>query len=412
MDPSLTSRASSDLPAREVELWPVAGTETDQWVPSPAGLYTRRERQIQAGSYRRAVVPEIARAYPRVSAEVAARIEEATAEIVRFDAGPGIDAVPFPAILLRTESAASSRIERITASARAIATAEVDEGAAGRNAGEIVANTHAMQAAIELADNLDVRAILLMHQTLMAHQPDIAGQWRRQQIWIGAGEAGPRVADYVPPRHDTVPALMHDLTEFMTRTDMPVLIQAALAHAQFENIHPFVDGNGRTGRTLVHAILRNKGLTNQTTVPFSAGLLTDTRAYFDALAAYRDGNIVPIAAMLATAAIRAIANARELTADLRSVRDRWAETLKVRQGAAAWRLADLLVRQPVVTTETVTRELGLLPSNVPRTVRPFEEAGILIRSAGSRRNSRVWRAPEVLAQLEGFADRAGRRNWA
>src|ERR1700722_11468820 len=99
IDPSRTTRASSDLPAREVELWPVAGTETDLWVPSSAGLYTKRERQIQTGSYRRAVVPEIARAYPRVSAEVTARIEEATAEIVRFDAELGFGPVPFLAIL-------------------------------------------------------------------------------------------------------------------------------------------------------------------------------------------------------------------------------------------------------------------------------------------------------------------------
>ncbi len=391
--------------------WPVTGSETDRWVPSSTGLYTKRERQTQTGPYRRAVTPKIASARPQLSAEVSARVDEATAEIVRFDAEMGTEIVPFPAILLRTESAASSRIERLTASARAVATAEVDGDAAGRNAAEIVANTHAMQAAIELADHLDDRAILVMHKTLMAGEPAIAGQWRSQQVWIGPGEAGPRIADYVPPRHDTIPMLMDDLTAFMARTDMPVLIQAALAHAQFENIHPFADGNGRTGRTLVHAILRNKGLTHHATVPFSAGLLTDTGAYFDALAAYRSGDIVPIAALMATAAIRAIANARELTADLRSVRDRWAGALKVRRGAAAWRLADLLVRQPVVTTETITGELGLLPGNVPRTVGPLEDAGILVRSSGSRRNSRIWRAPEVLAELDSFADRAGRRTW-
>jgi hypothetical protein len=113
--------------------------------------------------------------------------------------------------------------------------------------------------------------------------------------------------------------------------------------------------------------------------------------------------------MMATAAIRAIANSRELIADLRAVRDEWNGTVNARRGAVAWRLADLLIRQPVISTETVTRELGILPGNVARTLRPFEEAGVLVSSAGSARNSRVWRAPRVLAQLDSFADRAGRR---
>jgi Fic family protein len=389
--------------------WPSTGTELDTWVPSPSSLYTKRERQAQTGSYQRAVVSPIADAVPSVSSEVNAQVDEASAEIVRFDAEMGAEIAPFAAILLRTESAASSKIEKLTASALAIATAEVDAGAA-RNAAEIVANTRMMRAAVDLADHLDIRAILKMHRILMAHQPVIAGRWRTQQVWIGAGEAGPRLADYVPPRHESVPPLMDDLVTFLARTDMPVLVQAALAHAQFETVHPFADGNGRAGRALVHAALRNKGLTTQVTIPVSAGLLTDTRAYFDALAAYRAGDVAPITSMLALAAVRSIANGRELVADLRSVRAGWTDSVKVRRGAAAWRLADLLIRQPVVTTETVASELGVLPNNVWRTLKPFEDAGVLVSSAGSRRNSRLWRAPEVLAQFDSFADRAGRRN--
>jgi Fic family protein len=372
-------------------------------------MYTKRERQAQTGPYQRAVVSPIADAVPSVRSEVSAQVDEASAEIVRFDAEMGADIAPFAAILLRTESAASSRIERLTASARAIATAEVDASAA-RNASEIVANTRMINAAIDLADQLDVRSILEMHRVLMTHQRDIAGVWRTQQVWIGAGEAGPRIADYVPPAYESVPALMDDLVTFLARTDMPVLVQAAIAHAQFETIHPFADGNGRTGRALVHALLRNKALTTQVTIPVSAGLLIDTGAYFDALMAYRDGDVAAIVSMLAMAAVRSIANGRLLVADLRSVRARWAHVVKARRGAAAWRLADLLIRQPVVTTEAVASELDVLPNNVWRTVKPLEDAGVVVSSSGSRRNSRLWRAPEVLAHLDAFADRAGRRN--
>jgi Fic family protein len=395
--------------AADVTSWAAAGTETDVWTPSERGIYTRRERQVQTGPYKRAVLPAIASATPWLSSDISAHVDEATAEIVRFDAEMGTDIAPFSAVLLRTESAASSRIERLTASARAVATAEVDERAASRNAAEIVANTHAMQAAVDLADRLDSAAVLAMHRVLMASHLDVAGQWRRQQVWIGPGDAGPRIADYVPPRYESVPVLMDDLTGFMARNDVPVLVQAAVAHAQFENVHPFADGNGRTGRALVHAILRNKGLTVHATVPVSAGLLTDTQGYFDALTAYRGGAVTPIVSMVATAAIRAIANSRELVADLRDLRDEWNGNVKARRAAAAWRLADLLIRQPVITTETVTTELDILPGNVARTLRPFEEAGVLVSSAGSVRNSKVWRAPQVLARLDSFADRAGRR---
>lgn len=400
------------LAAREAggASWPAARSEEATWQPNPAGRYTHRERQIQTGPYLRAVLPHIVGAQPWITGEAAAHVDEASAEIVRFDAEMGAEIAPFGAILLRTESAASSKIEQLSASARAIATAEVDEGAATRNAAEIVANTRAMQAVIGLASGqLDAEAILTAHRVLLASWPEVAGQWRRQQVWIGPGEAGPRVADYVPPHHDSVPGLVADLTAFIERTDIPVLIQAALAHAQFENIHPFADGNGRTGRALIHALLRNKGLTVQATVPVSAGLLADTAAYFNALRVYRDGDIEPIVSLLATASVRAVAGGRSLVEDLRAVREQWNTTVRVRRGAAAWRLADLLLRQPVITTETVTRELGVAASNVPRILKPLEAAGVLVSSAGSRRNSRIWRAPEILERLDKFADMADRR---
>ena len=389
--------------------WPAAGAEEDMWTPSDQGLYTRRERQVQTGPYHRAVLPTIRHAIPSVTSEVSAHVDEATTEIARFDAELGGEIASFSAVLLRTESTASSRIEHLSASARAIATAEVDERAAPRNAAEIVANAQAMQTATDLGDRIDGAGILAMHRVLMARHPGEAGRWRDQQVWIGAGEAGPRIAEYVPPRHQSVPGLIDDLVEFMARTDMPVLVQTAIAHAQFENIHPFTDGNGRTGRVIVQAMLRSKGLTSHAPVPVSAGLLTDTQAYFGALTAYRRGEVAPIVSMMAAAAIRAIANSRELVVGLRAIRDEWKATVRVRRGAAAWRLADLLVRQPVITSGIVAKELGLLPGNVARTLRPFEEAGVLVSSAGSSRLSKVWRAPQVLAELDSFADRAGRR---
>jgi Fic family protein len=202
---------------------------------------------------------------------------------------------------------------------------------------------------------------------------------------------------------------MDDLTAFMSRDDLPVLALAGAAHAQFETIHPFPDGNGRTGRALVHAILRNRALTRTTTVPISAGLLTDTAAYFNALTRYRDGDTEPIVSMLCSASLSAVANGRALVSDLRFIRKEWDERLRVRKGSDALRLADLLIRQPVVTTDVITRELGVTPNNVARIVSPFVTAGILTASRTGSRGKAIWRSPEVLSELDSFADRAGRR---
>ncbi|WP_239099992.1 Fic family protein [Phycicoccus sp. CSK15P-2] len=99
----------------------------------------------------------------------------------------------------------------------------------------------------------------------------------------GAGGSGAAPRDVVPPVAGRVPAAIDDLVDFVSRDDLPALAQAAITHAQFETIHPFVDGNGRTGRALLHAMLRAKGVSQHVSVPISAGLLTDTDGYYDAL---------------------------------------------------------------------------------------------------------------------------------
>ena len=142
--------------------------------------------------------------------------------------------------------------------------------------------------------------------------------------------------------------LIDDLVEFIGRDDVPVFAHASLAHAQLETIHPFEDGNGRTGRALVHAMLRSKGLTRTVTVPISAGLLVDIDAYFAALTAYRAGTPELIVERFAEAAFAAVANGRALVSDLRGVRAEWQARIRARRGAAAWQVADLLLRQPVV----------------------------------------------------------------
>jgi Fic family protein len=238
--------------------------------------------------------------------------------------------------------------------------------------------------------------------------PDPAGQWRTQQVWIGGGDYGPHDAAFVPPHHTHVPALITDLMEFVRRDDIPVLAHAAIAHAQFETVHPFTDGNGRTGRALIHAMLRAKELTRTVTVPIAAGLLTDVESYFDALTAYRRGDPAAIVTRMAEASLRAIINARQLVSEITDIRQHWGTLVKARIDAGTWQIADLALRLPVFDAEAASRELGIFPANAVRALGPLVDAGILTEFTGMRRN-RMWQAREILDALDAFAVRAGRR---
>lgn len=391
------------------EAWPAQTWEERPWVPSmSADLMPRSAAARHSGAYRAAVVPEIAELHPMLVGEVLALAEDASNAISRFDAEVGADLGPFASVLLRSESASSSTIENLTSGAKSIALAEL--GSDGkRNATAIVGNVAAMRAALDLADQLDEDSILAMHRALLERtEPAIAGKWRLEQVWVGGTSYGPHTADYVAPHHDRVPAAITDLVRFARRNDMPVLVHAAIAHAQFETIHPFPDGNGRTGRALIHSMLRGKGLTRKVTVPVSAGLLADTRHYFDTLTQYRQGEVAPIVETLAHATFRAIDNGRLLVGELRAIRQGWNESVKARRNSTPWRLADLLVGQPVVDAAVVAGELGVRGANALRPINALVDAGVLTEFTGFRRN-RMWQSSEVIAALDDFAARAGRR---
>ena len=389
--------------------WPPVRFERRPWEYDPDVPAPRRVRAVHRGDYRAAVPANIAGlAVVPVGADTSALATEAATEIARFDAEFGASAMAFAPLLLRSESASSSQIEHLTSSARAIALADL--GRTGRNnASLIVSNVRAMQAALNLAERLDGDAILAMHRVLMeSHWADIAGRWREQQVWIGGSRFGPHEADFIPPHHDRVPTGMADLSAFMARTDIPVLPHAAIAHAQFETIHPFPDGNGRVGRALVHALLKAGGLARTVTVPVSAGLLGDTDTYFAALTAYRAGDPEPIVKVMAEATFPAIGNGRRLAADLGRARARWADVISARRGAAAHRLADLLMQHPVVDMPLVSRELSLATSNAQHAIDRLVGDGVL-QLIGRGARDRVWEAPEVISALDRFAKRAKRR---
>jgi Fic family protein len=367
----------------------------------------------------------IAESTLQVDVALQAEAEDAVREITRFDAEvtaiaerraarQGDDAAtelaPLASVLLRTESASSSEIEGVTAGTRALAMAAID-AKAGPNAQLVTANVTAMQRAVALADSISVDTILAAHQALLdRHAYAAPGRLRDQQVWISSNALSPHTASFVPPHQSRVPAALDDLIAYVHRVDLPVLVQVAIAHAQFETIHPFNDGNGRIGRTLIHAMLRHSGVTRTLTVPVSAGLLTDTSAYFHALTDYREGYVETIIRQFINASFRAIGNGRILVDDLEQVYEGWSESLASRRGSAARRLLPHLLNQPAVNIAYVETVTGVALSAAQRAVEQLEEAGILKRAGGGRRY-RAWIAQDVIDALDAFAERVGRRGY-
>lgn len=392
--------------------WPAVEHEEVDWhledrIAATLDVFERRRR---SRPYRAAVTPDIAELDPAaaVAPDTLEAINDVAPAIIRLDAEMSALPVPMPAVLLRSESVASSQIERLTTSARNLAIAELGLDTRG-NAKLVAANTRAMTRALEAGDEVTPEAILAIHRALLAEsEPDVAGRWRQQQVWIGASAASPHGADYIAPVHARVPAAIDDLCAFAARRDVHPLVQAAVVHAQFETIHPFTDGNGRTGRVLIHTMMRRSGLTTSATVPVSAGLLRDTAAYFRSLDSYRAGDPNPIVRQVAFGALEAAHNGRELAGEITRIRGRWRESIRARSDSGAWRLADELFAQPVVNAEHVSRILAVSDRAARNAIEVLEEAGVLKRATVARRNV-VWQAPEVLRAMDDFAARAGRR---
>ncbi|ATG51833.1 cell filamentation protein Fic [Brachybacterium vulturis] len=395
------------LPARRPLAVSPVGHRTGHWTVADDGLASRSARSRGTGTYETTLPAALGASEFALPGELAADVADAETVLAAFDAhaaarlgadNPALG--PMSAVLLRTESASSSQIEDLTVGARQLALAELDESRSG-NARAVVANVRTMEAALRLAADLDLEAILAMHAELLAGAED-AGQLRRQLVWVGRSGLSPLGAVHIAPEAEDVLPAMDDLLTFLARDDLPVLVHAALAHAQFETIHPFADGNGRTGRALVHALLSGKGLLT-TTAPVSAGLLTDLEAYTAALTAFRAGDARPIVEEFARAARYAATTGSRLVDDLAEQLERDRERLSgVRRHALAWSVLPLLIGQPIVNAAHLQRTLEVPAMTAQRALAQLTESGILQEATGRSRN-RVWQHTGILGLLDAYA---------
>ena len=362
-------------------------------------------------SVRVALPPLIAGREVPIDGRLAADLELAMREISALERGHGDDLGALSTLLLRSESVASSKIEAVDASIEDYARA-LHGSRANASAVSMVAATGALQAMIDDAsagDGIRMQAVLTAHAALMAEDPAAqryAGQLRDMQNWIGGSDHSPRGALFVPPPPETVPSYLADLMDFANRDDLPALAQAAIAHAQFESIHPFTDGNGRIGRALINAVLRRRGATTRTVVPLATALVAARERYFGLLDDYRAGNVRALMVAVADAARISAVEAQVSAERLSGLGTEWLDMLGgVRAGSAAMKVLALLTARPIFTADELAALVDAPRSSVYAAVDRLRRAGV-IRPLTDRQRDQVWGAGLVLDELHDLGVRA------
>ena len=346
-------------------------------------------------------------------AELAATLSEVEGRVSELNRTADRALSSLSRLLLRTESIASSKVEGMQADARALAMAEAKlrlGRSVGQQAREIIANIEAMEQAVQRAaeaDRFSVEDLLQVHAALMNRFPAsrLAGQLRQSQNWIGGNDYNPCGADYVPPPPDKVVPLLDNLCEFAESELVPPMMQAAIAHAQFETIHPFDDGNGRTGRALVQVVLRRRGSAPRFVPPISVVLSQRRDSYIEGLIDFREGRLTKWITTFAAATAQAAELAIQYSDLVRDLLQFWQgrlrQTSNPRADAAAWAILDELPAYPAITVPDAVRATGRSQPAVNAAFSQLEEAGILTPLGQSRRN-RAWEPQGLLDLIIAF----------
>jgi len=345
--------------------------------------------------------------------DVAGVVSDAEKAIADLNRAAGPELMPLARLLLRTESIASSKVEGMQIDARSLARAEANQETGrkvGAGAAEILANIDAMQLSIERAANVDgiePPDLLDIHRVLLerAPNPRIAGQLRSSQNWIGGNDYNPCGAEFVPPPDEEIDRLLDDLCDFVNDVTLPPLVQAAIAHAQFETIHPFDDGNGRTGRALVQVVLRRRGLAPAFVPPISVVLARDRDRYLRGLTVFREDRLANWIELFAAATAEAAHIAARYASRVGELQDRWREQLRLgshpRADAAAWSLIAVLPAHPIITVPVAVAATQRTRPAVANAIGDLEAAGVLVRLSESARN-RAWEAEGLLDLIVGL----------
>lgn len=331
-------------------------------------------------------------------------------------------------MMARDESVRSSIMEGVESTGAGLAWAQymdqVDRPVSDENDALTLGAAKQTAAAVELGSKMrfgaacSVDDVLELHSLLFdgTRDADIGGVLRDAPIWIGPPGCLVDDASFVAPPEGHVPPLLDDLVDYLNRSGHPPVLKAAVAHCQFETIHPFTDGNGRTGRALIHTVLNATGAAHGT-LPVSTAISNDRSGYYQALnatravcaaddAASRSSALRPWLSLFARSCQDACEQAASTARNAEALTERWQAAGGFRSDSTAAALLQVLPTMPVLDAAAAAKRLDVTEQAARNALRSLEAAGIVIR-AGGRRNLR-FTVPEIVESLRQTGPDGGR----
>ena len=386
------------------------------------GVYGKR-------AYRAYMPHPLAGWSPSVSADMMSSLNSASGALASLASRRSGTAGLGEWMTARDESIRSSAIEGVRSTAAGLAWAHYRDAAglpvSDNNDALTLGASRQVDAAVGLGRQMrsghrcSLDDVLALHQTLFSGTRDepIGGHLRDCPMWVGPISAPISAATFVAPPQEAVPELIEDLIDYINGSDHPPVIQAAVAHVQFETIHPFEDGNGRTGRAVIQTVLNARSAVDGS-VPVSAALNTDTRLYYSALRsaqkvvcargdhAERDTALLPWLDLFRGACETAVRESLAVSDAIESVAAGWRRRIRARAGSSTRALMDALPSMPVFDVNSAAQRLAVSNRSARRAIETLEAAGIAA-SSGTRRNRR-YRADEMIDVLRRVTPDGGR----
>lgn len=358
---------------------------------------SRRQRQLLEKPYLSAVIEDLSTVSITLSGNTQQLLLESIESLSKLEGYIKDKLASFPMLLLRTEALSSSQIEHYSASNRNIALAQINRKQS-LEAVMIKSNLESLISGISSKTNLDINTIVRLNRELLNdEQIDL----RKRINWIGTPGSLPQEAIYVPPHPEHLESYMQQFISFCKRNDIHPLIQAAFAHAYFEIIHPFEDGNGRVGRILIQILLKEKLFLEHLSMPFSVGIVKDQKRYVSALDAFKLGNYDPIIVLVLENALGLVPKVYNTLEQLIELKKSWKDKLHLRQDALAWKMLDDFIAQPVFDVKYIKEKYNANDQAVRNNIGELIKAGI-ISAIGNRKRDVAYESKEVLDLLDRF----------
>jgi Fic family protein len=324
--------------------------------------------------------------------------------------------VPNPYLLIRPyllrEALSSTRIEGTQASLFDVLEIEATGEAPNADVEEVLNYIDALEWGLGQVQKqpLGARLICEIHRRLLAGvrgRDRMPGEFRTSQNWVGPGGSTIETARFVPPPPDELPRLLSDWERFAhEESDLPLLVQNALLHYQFETLHPFLDGNGRLGRLLIVFVLVERGRLSEPLLYLSSYLERDRDRYYEALQTVREtGDPVPWINLFLEAVKTQSTDAVTRAQRIVELRERYRSLVAELPSSKSAVLVDLVCELAVVSSRVVEERLEVTRPTALKLLRQLETIGVLSKARPGPRGRLRYAAHDLIALLADDADR-------